>query len=520
MSQNLSRALRFSKTAMRSKNGVVAAQNQLAADIGADVLRAGGNAVDAAVAVSFSLGVLEPWMSGMGGGGYMQIFDAKQNKAHVIDCGMISAAALDPADYPLSGGTAGDLFGWPAVVEDRNIVGYSSIAVPGLVDGMRLALESFGTRSWAECLAPAIALAARGMEVDWFLVLHVANAAADLARFPASKAVFLPGGLPPMPELPGYLKNDALQASLKRLAEAGPRDYYEGKLAEALVRDLQKGGSKIAAGDLAGYRARLVEPERYDYGGKTLLLAPKLTAGPSLRDALEAAKPKLDQAKRESASLSAQSYIAYAEGLTAAYEKRLAGMGDADNGKSCTSHFCIIDKDGNMAAVTQTLLSGFGSRVMLPESGIVMNNGIMWFDPVPGKPNSIGAAKRPLSNMLPTLVLEDGRPWLAIGASGGRRIMPAVMQVLSFLIDYGMPLEAAFHQPRLDASVIGQPFLDPLLPEEVRQAVKARFPKASEKRRDPLPLAYACPSAVMIEKDGHRVGMTEIAQPWAGMAAA
>lgn len=515
MSQNLSRELRYSKAAVRSKHGVVAAQNQKAADIGAEVLRAGGNAIDAAVAVSFSLGVLEPWMSGIGGGGFMVVYDAAKKTSHVIDYGMISASGLNPADYPLTGGVAGDLFGWPAVLEDRNIVGYHSIAIPGVVDGMRLALETFGTRSWAESLAPAVALAERGMENDWFLTLHVANAAGDLARFPSSKAVFLPGGMPPAPEFEGFLKNDALHASLKRLAAAGARDYYDGELARSLVRDLQAGGSKITAADFSGYRARMVEPLRYDYHGKTLLLPPGLTAGPSLRDALEAAGPKLDRK-----GLTAQSYLAYAEGLTQAYEKRLAGMGDADNGKSCTSHFCVIDKHGNMAAVTQTLLSGFGSRVMLPESGVLMNNGIMWFDPRPGTPNSIGAAKRPLSNMLPTLVMDQDKPWLAIGASGGRRIMPAVMQLLSFLIDYGMELEAAFHQPRLDASIIGQPFLDPLLPEDVRRAVKARFPQAVEKRRDPLPLSYACPSAVQIESDGNRVGMTEIAQPWAGMAGA
>lgn len=515
MSSNLNRSLQFRKSAASSRRGVVAAQNQTAADVGAAVLRSGGNAIDAAVATSFALGVLEPWMSGIGGIGYMQIYDAKTKKAQVIDFGAISASKLDPADYPLQGGQDDSMFGWPTVLEDRNIFGYHSMAVPGLVDGMRLALENFGTRSWAELLAPAIDLARRGMEVDWFLVLQVTNAARHLIKSPAAKAVFLADGLPPAVEAGGYLKNDALLATLQRLAQAGGRDYYEGELAKTIVADLAKGGSKISAADLAGYKARLVEPLRYDYGGKTLLLAPNLTAGPSLRDALEIAGPKLDRA-----GLSAQSYVAYIEGLEKAYEKRLAGMGDADNGKSCTSNFCVVDGDGNMVAVTQTLLAAFGSCTMLPSTGITMNNGIMWFDTRPGRPNSIGAGKRPLSNMLPTLVLDGDKPWLAAGASGGRRILPAVMQILSFLIDYKLPLEAAFHQPRIDASVMGQPWFDPLHDQSVQDAVKARFPGAVPKRRDPLPLHYACPAAVMFGADGTCSGMVEIAQPWASVSAA
>jgi gamma-glutamyltranspeptidase/glutathione hydrolase len=514
MSSNLNRTLQFRKSAASGKRGVVSAQNQKAADVGAEVLRQGGNAIDAAVATSFALGVLEPWMSGVGGIGYMQIWDAKKKQGHVIDFSAVSAAKLDPADYPLVGGQDDSMFGWPSVVEDRNIYGYASMALPGVVDGMRLAHETFGTRNWAELLAPAIELAQRGMEIDWFLVLQVTNAARALIKSPAAKAVFLADGLPPAVEAGGYLKNDALLATLQRLAKAGGRDYYEGELAKSIVGDLARGGSKISADDLRNYKARLVEPLRYSYGGKTLHLPPNLTAGPSLRDAFEVAGPKLDRK-----TLSAQSFVAYIEGLTAAYEKRLAGMGDADNGKSCTSNFCVVDSDGNMVAVTQTLLAAFGSCTMLPASGITMNNGIMWFDPTPGKPNSIGAGKRPLSNMLPTVVLDGDKPLFAVGASGGRRIMPAVMQIISFLVDYGMPLEAAFHQPRIDASIMGQPWYDPQHDPAVQDAVKAKFPGAVPKRRDPLPLNYACPAVAMLNADGSCSGMTEIAQPWASSSA-
>lgn len=526
MSQNLSRSLSHRKEPLRSRHGVIAAQNQKAADIGAGVLRAGGNAVDAAVAASFALGVLEPWMSGIGGGGFMMVWDAKRKRAQVVDFGMISAARLQPADYPLASGVAGDLFGWPAVVDDRNIVGYRAMAVPGQVDGMRLALESFGTRSWSQSLGPAIEAAQDGIDIDWYLSVVVASAAKDLARFPASKAMFLPEGLPPSADWAGIqpvLKNEALLATLRRLSEAGARDFYDGLLAASLARDFADGGSAIDAGDLGRYRARLAEPLRYAYGDRTLLLPPGLTAGPTLCDALEKARQKLP------AEIGPQSFVAYAESLMAAYETRLAIMGDTEsaaggakgNGRDgCTSHLCVIDRDGNMVALTQTLLSLFGSRVMLPESGVLINNGIMWFDPQLGRPNSIGPAKRPLSNMLPVLGLQADAPWLSIGASGGRRILPAVMQLLSFLIDYRMPLETAFHQPRIDASLPDQPLCDPLLDPAVREAVKSRFPKMAEKPRAPYPLAFACPSAVMIEADGQRVGMTEIAQPWAGTAGA
>jgi gamma-glutamyltranspeptidase/glutathione hydrolase len=357
------------------------------------------------------------------------------------------------------------------------------------------------------------------MEVDWFLSLIVASAAKDLHRFPASRGVFLPDGFPPSADWSGVaprLKNPALLASLQRLSAAGARDYYEGELAARLVRDLTAGGSRIAAADLAAYRARLAEPLRFAYGDKTLLLPPGLTAGPSLRDALEIVAQK----QLGGRPLGAASFVAYAEALTEAYEKRLAGMGDTENQGGCTTNLCVIDGDGNMVALTQTLLSLFGSRAMLPESGVLMNNGIMWFDTRPGRPNSIGAGKRPLSNMLPVLGLDGAAPWLAIGASGGRRIMPAVMQLLSLLIDHRLSLEDAFHQPRIDVSVPGQPAVDPLLDPAIRSAVAARFPQTVERRRDPYPLAYACPAAVLVGDDGARIGMTEIAQPWAGMAAA
>jgi gamma-glutamyltranspeptidase/glutathione hydrolase len=526
MSHNLSRQLRYAKEPVRSRGGAVAAQNQKAADAGAGVLAAGGNAIDAAIATAFALAALEPWMSGLGGIGFMMVWDAKQHRAHTIDFGAISARALDPADYPLTGRTGADLFGWPEVAENRNMLGYPAIAVPGQPDGMRLAHETFGTKTWAELLAPAAALAEEGIAADWWVTLIVATAAGELARFPAARDWFLPGGLVPVADWSGALprlENPALATTLKALAARGARDVYDGKIAASLAADLARGGplSRIGAGDLSAYRARRVEPLAIARGGKRLLAPAGLTAGPTLRDALERTAGKVGP--RRGVGPDAATFLAYADALAAAYETRLETMGEGRAAAECTTHLSVIDRDGNMVALTQTLLSLFGSKVVLPESGILMNNGINWFDPRPGRPNSIGPGKRPLSNMLPVIALDGDEPWLAIGASGGRRILPAVMQLLSFQADFGLSLEEAFARPRIDASVANQIAVDPLMEPAIKAALAQRAAGrvgVVERRRDPYPLAYACPSAVAIDATtGERVAMTETAQPWAGAAA-
>jgi gamma-glutamyltranspeptidase / glutathione hydrolase len=518
MSSNLSRQLRYVKEPVRSKGGAVAAQNQQAADAGAAVLSSGGNAVDAAITTAFALAALEPWMSGLGGIGFMMVWDAKKRRAHTVDFGAIAARALDPADYPLTGRTGADLFGWPEVAENRNMLGYPSIAVPGQPDGMRLAHETFGSKKWSELLAPAVALAAEGIEADWWATLIIATAAADLARFPATRDWFVPSGYVPVADWSGTLprlKNDALIVTLKAIAERGARDYYDGATAAKLATDLACGGveSRIASSDLSAYRARLVEPLAIARGGKRLFVPAGLTAGPTLRDAMDRTSGRLGRA------VDAAAFIAYAEALGAAYETRLETMGEGRTASECTTHLSVIDRDGNMVALTQTLLSLFGSKVVLPETGVLMNNGINWFDPRRGRPNSIAAGKRPLSNMLPLIGLDGDKPWLAMGASGGRRILPAVLQLVSFQVDFGLSLEAAFSRPRIDASVANQIAVDPLMEPSIKAALAGRV-TAVERRRDPYPLGYACPIAVAIDPtNGERVAMTELAQPWAGAAA-
>lgn len=522
MAERLVETWTVRKPAVAGAGGVVASQHYAASEIGAAVLRDGGNAVDAALAAGFAVAMLEPWMSGVGGGGSMLVHLAQTGETWCVDFGMVAPKRLDPADYPLAGdGADSDLFGWPAVKDARNVRGHSSITVPGYVAGTAAALERFGTRSWADVLAPAIALAEKGMAVDWYATLMVATAAADLARDPESARVFLPGGFPPVGDWAGVLprvKLGRLAETLKRLAEAGPRDFYEGEIARALLEDLRAGGSKIEADDLADYQARIYPAATKRYRGAKVTAPPGLTGGPSLHRALELLEGSL-------AALSAPdapAYAAYARALQQAYAERLAQMGDADETKSpsCTTHVSVADKDGNLVALTQTLLSLFGSKVMLPRTGVLMNNGVMWFDPRPGRPNSIRPGRRPLSNMCPTIVERADGFRCALGASGGRRIMPAVLQLTSFLCDYGMTLEEAFHTPRIDSSGTDLVVVDDRLPRATQAALAAEFctlvgPHAV------YPKLFACPNAAGRDaRSGRAVGSAFLMSPWSGAVAA
>ncbi|MGA7809707.1 gamma-glutamyltransferase, partial [Bradyrhizobium sp.] len=217
----------------------------------------------------------------------------------------------------------------------------------------------------------------------------------------------------------------------------------------------------------------------------------------------------------------ASAYTNYALALQSAYSERLRDMGDADGRRAlgaehlapaCTTHYSVVDREGNMAAVTQTLLSTFGSKFVLPGSGITMNNGIMWFDPTPGTPNSLAPGKRCLTNYTPVIAqAADGRR-LAVGASGGRRILPAVTQLLSFAMDYGMDLDTAIHHPRIDASEGAVVIGDVRLPEQVRAALRARF-DYEEARVQTFPGKFAFPSVVLRNGETNS-GANDAAHAW------
>lgn len=464
----------LSKPAVTGRRGVVASQNVEASQVGAAVLEAGGNAIDAAVATALALCVAEPWMSGLGGGGFAVVHHAKTGATKVVDFGMIAPRGLDPATYAIDEKRVApaDLFGWPAVVEDRNLAGYHSIAVPGSCAGYATLLENFGTWPWADAIDPACALAARGHRLTWWTTLQVAADAGWLTQYPESRRVWLPGGLvPSAPDGPvSYMPMGALAETFERLRRSGPADFYTGEVGHRLVADLRAGGSTIAAADLAAYKARIVDPIVRERAGHTLNLVPGYSAGPTFAGALARLPERFAAAAPDAAT-----YAAYASALIEAYKVRLATMGHAGDvgDRSCTTHLSAVDAEGNMVVITTTLLSRFGSRVVLPETGVLMNNGINWFDPRPGRPNSLAAGERPLSNMCPVLATRDGRATFGLGASGGRKIMPAIFQLTSFLGEFGLDLEGALRQPRIDVSLIDTIVADDRLDPAVLQALGA-----------------------------------------------
>jgi gamma-glutamyltranspeptidase / glutathione hydrolase len=213
-------------------------------------------------------------------------------------------------------------------------------------------------------------------------------------------------------------------------------------------------------------------------------------------------------------------YVAFARAMKTAYAERLAGLGDADAlaAETCTTHLTVCDQEGTMVAMTTTLLSSMGSRVVLPRSGILMNNGVMWFDPRPNQPNSIAGGKRPLTNMSPIIVKEGDRPWLAAGASGGRRILAAVTQVMTFVADFGMDLDTAAHYPRIDVSDPDQVSADRRLPADVIDALAADG--ATEiVEHGVMPINFACPNVIVQRPDGSRQGISDAASPWSAALA-
>jgi gamma-glutamyltranspeptidase/glutathione hydrolase len=517
MIDNFSDTQLVRKAVIPTQGGVVAAQHRRAAEVGAAVLAAGGDAIDAAVATSFAIGVVEPWMSGPAAGGCMVVWRASEERAYAVDYGMRSPKALDPADYPLSGaGKASDLFPWSAVVDDRNVQGATAVAVPGVIAGMALAHQRFGRLPWRDLVMPAARLADEGLLLDWYSGLLIASTARALADDPDAAGMFLlDGRWPPVGQWTALteqrLNQQALARSLRQLAEEGARAFYEGDVGRALAGDVQAKGGCLSRADLAAYEAAMGEALAIPYRGGHLYAAPGMTGGPTFAHALRGLAQTLVP---QPGMPGAQSYVAYARSLDAAFRARFESMGDheAPAAPGCTTHFSIVDRHGNLCAVTQTLLSIFGSRVVSPSTGILLNNGVMWFDPEPGKANSLAPDKRCLGNYCPVVGgIADGRRF-ALGASGGRKILGTVLQMSSFMIDHGMTLEQAFHQPRIDMSGGGRVIADRALPASVLRALEAAFP-TSTARRTVFPYPFAVPAGVL--RDGaQNMGCTEIMSPW------
>ncbi len=510
----LSRRRITTKPALHSAGGVVVAQNRVAATIGADVLRAGGNAVDAAIATAFAMGVTEPWMSGIGGVGGALVHDLS-GRVEVFDFGGVSPQSLDPAEYPLVEGKNSDQFGWPAVLEDRNLKGAKSVVVPGQPAGMAALHAAHGRMPWSELVIPAAKLAREGMVVDWYATVMIAAAFRDLLDDPGSRAWFLPNGVPPGQPLHNSgklarLPNGKLAETLLQIAQEGTAPFYRGAIAASIAADVQEAGGYLSREDLASYESRRLEPQVIRYRGHSIHVLPELNGGPTLAAAfsrLPAEVPKDDPAL----------FLAYADALDFAWQHRLGTMGHAgeigfaERAPSSTTHMSVVDRNGMSVALTQTLLTAFGSRLTLPGTGITLNNGINWFDPRPSSPNAIAPGKRILGNFCPA-IMTGGPETVAIGGAGGRKIIPAVMQILGLMADRGLSLEEAFAHPRFDHSAGAVVVADERLDEAVLAALETKYPIVTA-LPNVAPYPFTIASAVA-RRDGMNIGLTDFDHPW------
>ncbi len=504
------------KPSARSKKGIVVSQNRIASEVGARVLAAGGHAVDAAIATAFTLGVVEPWMSGAGGVGVMMVREAKTGKITGLDFGAVSPKSLDPKHYPVMGGADGNAFGWAQVKENRNTIGATAVCTPSQPLGLAAAHKRWGKKAWADLVRPAVEHAEKGVMVDWYTMITIASAMADLAKDPGAAKRFLRDGLPPQPPVATVAGSSVrlpmpdLAKTLAAIAENGAEVMYKGPMARAIAADVKAMGGFLTEEDLASYHVRVVEePREVNYAGRTVFVLPELNGGPTVAMAFDELKRIR---KRPEAKPTGKTFHAYASALRHGWSYRMRKMGDAGEKTTPTSttHLSVVDRDGNMVTLTQTLLSLFGARIVLPKTGLLMNNGINWFDPT-GGPNGIAPGRRALANYAPAIMVGPDEV-VAIGGCGGRKIIPAVFQLLALQADFGFDLEQAFHQPRVDVSGMGPVGVDRRLGEKAIQAISAEFDTVLCEPV-PFPFPFTIASAVRRSK-GMNEGATEPEQPW------
>ena len=544
--------------------GMVAAKHRLAAQAGLEVLQAGGNAVDAAVATAFAAGVVEPPMSGVGGGGYMSIFLKESQQRVVVAFPMQAPQAASPDMWELVEGYDNELFGWRLVKDNANIYGYSSIAVPGMVAGMAAALEEFGTIGLDSAVAPAIRLAEEGYALSWFETMWQAQDLALLNRFPATADTFLNNGYPHRlpfltePGAAGMLRQPELGATLRALAEGGPSVLYGGRVGEQIARHVQEHGGILSVEDFAQYEATVhaqsvlgtyrdanVIGMRGGTGAPTVMEILNIlnnfdirALGHNSADYLHAFIEASGQAfadrfaymadpTRVPVPLDGLLSKEYAAAMARTIDRQKAqaerthgdpwqyqsgsGAGDASplpsSSAESTTHLAAMDGAGNAVALTQTLLSAWGSRVVVPGAGVLMNNGMMWYNPEPGTSNSTEGGKKPLNNMCPIVLERDGQALAALGASGGRRIINTVAQLAINLVDFDLDIQGAINAPRMDCST-----LNPIVSIRIDPAVCAELRRKGHNiivaEEAFLPRYFASPVAIQ-RQDGSLIGAAD-----------
>jgi gamma-glutamyltranspeptidase / glutathione hydrolase len=456
---------------------MVTADQPVATDAALRVLREGGNAVDAAVTAAFVMAVAEPALCGIGGVAAM-VIRLPDGRETVIDGSGLASHAARPDMFDLADAGVKGMYGWPAVADDANNVGYRSVGVPGMVAAISLALERYGTIDLRRAVEPAAVLARDGLLVDIHLTNTLATYAERLWAFPASKRTFFkPSGLPLHP--PAALEGGGdrlVQGDLARSLEAIRRDgadsFYRGELAHAIVDEVRRNGGILDLEDLGSYEARELVPLVTTHRGHRVATLTDVGGGITVVEALNVLEaiglPAIDrwsarymhllaEAQRhafkdrfELLADPAQTRAPFA--LVASAERAAEVSGRIDPQRvpagavpaaaivpdvPHTTHLCVVDASRTCVSLTSTLGGAFGSAAVLGDTGILLANVMTWFDPRPGRLNSIAGGKRILWAPSPVIASLDGKPRLLVGGSGGRRLISGVLQTIVNVIDHG-----------------------------------------------------------------------------------
>jgi gamma-glutamyltranspeptidase/glutathione hydrolase len=499
---------------------------------GVAILQSGGNAIDAAVAVAFAVGVTQPFSTGIGGGAFILI--------RTVDGEIV---AIDARETAPAAATR-DMYTREGVPENASIHGPLAVATPGLVAGLDLALREYGTKSLSECLQPAIALAEIGFEIGSYnaRLMGFMRDRIRLERFPETARIQFPPLADPI--LPGWrLVQKDLAETLSRIAEEGPSAFYEGAIAEAIVAEMERRGGLVTAADLAGYRPVKRDPVHGSYRGLAIhSFPPPSSGGPLLMQMLNILEG-YDLAERGAGSSASMHVIA--ESMKLAFADRAFFMGDPDfveipmarlvskeygaaqraridppwfrrapwnwfRGEMAirveapgipvedhgTTHLSVTDRFGNAVAITKTINTPYGSGITARGTGIVLNNEMDDFAKAIGVPNSYGLVdlrgvnsvapkKRPLSSMTPTIVERDGRVFMVTGSPGGSRIISSTLLSILNVVDYGMDVKAAVSAPRFHHQ--WEPdklYVEPAVPADVVQGLRERGHTVEVSRRN------------------------------------
>lgn len=548
----------ISKTEATAPTAMVTADRPEATAAALEVLREGGNAVDAAVTAAFVMGVAEPALSGIGGVAVM-VIRLPDGRETVIDGSGLAprAATADMFRLAESTGVRG-MYGWPAVEGDANNVGYRSVGVPGMVSAMELALRRYGTIGIERAVRPAVALAREGLPVDIFLTLTLGTYAERLWEYPESKRTFYKkDGLPLHPPTPlegggDRLIQADLAQSLEAIGRGGSDAFYRGPLAQAMVNDVRAGGGILTIEELAEYEARELPPLVTDHHGYRVLTNPECGGGITAVEMLNI----LSSWDLSGLSRSSAEYLhLVGEACRRAFLDRFAYLGDPahvhapfavlasmdhaaqvrgeidprratpDRGPTVlgkvmadvpsTTHLSVVDGSRMCVSLTSTLGGAFGSGAVLRGTGVLLANVMTWFDPRPGRPSSIAGGKRILWAPAPAIVSRGSDPWMVVGASGGRRLISAVAQGILNAIHHGDGPQDAVNGVRMHYE--GGPFLvDARVPTETTLELGRMGHQVVPTEETLASSSFGRVNAIRVERDRLRGG---IGRMRAGIAA-